>query len=56
MGKSIRTMHDASNRQLVLKTMQMELKKMKEHSKEWHRLTMQINEMVAENYLRYITK
>jgi hypothetical protein len=36
--------------------MQMELKTMKEHSKEWYRLTTQINEMVAENYLRYITK
>ena len=49
-------MYNAHDRQLVLKTMQSELKKMKEHSKEWHRLTKQINELVAENFLRYVTK
>jgi len=49
-------MHKETCRHMVLKELQTELKKTKEHSKEWHRLTKIINEMVAQNYLEYVTK
>ena len=56
MGESIRTMHNASDRQLVLINMQQEIKRTKEHSKEWYALRYEIDKMVAENLLRYVTK
>ena len=56
MGKGIRTMYDDSNRQLVLKSLQVELKKTKEHSKEWYALNNKINKMIAENLLRFVVR